>query len=769
MKIFSFVIFILLLSGTSYCQLIYPGSVWRYYDAGMEPPLQSGVTWYQSSYDASLWNMGPAQLGYGDGDEATVISSATLTAYFRQSFTVNDVGDYSGLNLQLTYDDGAVVYLNGVEMWRVNMPAGNITYNTFASSSSGDNAMASITAPNTLVNGTNVLAVEIHQHAANSSDISFDFNLSGVPAAGIAVITRGPYLQRANDTSIIVRWRTNIASPSIIDYGPNVSSLTISAIEMTPVTEHILMIDSLSAASLYFYQLRNLTDTILFPAPDVYFKTYPAPGSVAPLTAWILGDCGTGNINARNVRNAYYSYIGTQRTDLMLFLGDNAYNSGTDAEYQTAVYQNMYEEKLKNTISWSCLGNHDGISSNSSTQTGPYYDMYSFPTLGECGGEASGTEAYYSFDFGAVHFIILNSYDVDRSVGGPMYQWCEADLANTNATWIIAAWHHSAYSKGSHDSDTDTYMTQMRQNFLPLLESYGVDLVLSGHSHAYERTYLLNGHYGLSSTFNLQTNTVGVTGSGSGQISNDGAYYKAPVGSQSGKGAVYITTGSSGQIQAAPLGHPAMYYNAISLGSCVLKINADTLSVIFLRQTGAIDDQFTIIKNPDCNPGVACDDLNPCTTNDKWDNYCYCHGVPFQRIVTSTADAGPGSMREIISSACAGDTIRFSATITDTIFLSSEITIDKNLVILGLSAQDIVMSGQLITRIFHVLPLTHLTISNITLCKGYQFTNGGAILNDGSLILEHTQFIANMQGAIPKAWTNHNQVLIKQGINYIRP
>ncbi len=769
MRIISCILFIFLFTGTAYCQLIYPGSVWRYYDAGMEPALQSGVTWIQPTYDVSLWNMGPAQLGYGDGDETTVISSATLTAYFRQSFTVNDVNDYSGLNLQLTYDDGAVVYLNGIEIWRVNMPAGNITYNTFASSGSGDNAMASITTPNTLVNGTNVLAVEIHQHASNSSDISFDFSLSGVPAAGVAVITRGPYLQRANDTSIIVRWRTNIASPSIMDYGPTISALTSSVTDMTLVTEHVLMIDSLSAATVYFYQIRNLTDTILFPASDVYFKTYPAPGSMTPLTAWILGDCGTGNNNARNVRNAYYAYIGTQHTDLMLFLGDNAYTTGTDAEYQTAVYQNMYEQKLKNTISWSCLGNHDGISSNSSTQTGPYYDMFSFPTLGECGGEASGTEAYYSFDYGAVHFIILNSYDVDRSVGGPMYQWCESDLTNTTAKWIIAAWHHPAYSKGSHDSDTDTYMTQMRQNFLPLLESYGVDLVLSGHSHAYERTYLLNGHYGLSGTFNLLTHTVGVTGSGSGQIFNDGAYYKADIGPQSGKGAVYITTGSSGQIQAAPLGHPAMYYDAISLGSCVLKINADTLSVIFLRQTGAIDDQFTIIKNPDCNPGVSCDDLNPCTTNDKWDNYCYCHGVPFQRIVTSTADTGPGSMREVINSACAGDTIRFSTTLNDTISLSSEITIDKNLVVLGLSTQDIVMSGQLISRIFHVLPLSHLTLSNITLCKGYQATNGGAILNDGSLILEHTLFIGNMQGVTPRAWTNHNQVLIKQGMNYIRP
>ncbi len=768
MRIFSFTIIILFISESLFSQLVHPGSVWRYYDLGMEPPIQSGTTWKQSAYDASSWSMGPAQLGYGDGDEITTIASSTLTAYFRQSFTVNDVGDYSDLNLQLTYDDGAVIYLNGTEIWRVNMPAGNITYNTFASSNSGDNAIASTTLPNTLVNGTNLLAVEVHQRNANSTDISFDFILSGIPAAGVAVITRGPYLQRANDTSLIVRWRTNIPTQSMLDYGLSTSSLTNAVSDTTPKTEHVLTINSLSAATLYFYQIRNTSDTLLFPATNVYFKTYPSPGSNIHLTAWILGDCGTGNNNARNVRNAHYAYIDSQHTDMILFLGDNAYTDGIDMEYQTALFQNMYEQKLKNTIAWSCFGNHDGHSANSNTQTGPYYDIFSFPVNAECGGEASGTEAYYSFDYSKVHFIILDSYESDRSVTGPMHQWCEDDLENTTATWIIVMWHHPAYSKGSHDSDTDTYMKQMRENFLPLLESFGVDLVLSGHSHSYERSFLLNGHYGLSTTFNTQTHTVGVTGSGSGQFPDDEAYYKAPIGPQSGEGAVYITTGSSGQTSSGPLGHPAMYYDAISLGSCVLNINEDTLSVIFLRQTGAIDDRFTLIKDQDCVPGASCNDLNPCTIDDVWDNYCYCHGIPNQRLVTTTTDMGPGSLRDAISSACEGDTIRFTTSVNDTITLASQITIDKDLVILGLPSQDIVISGQLITRIFNVLASTQLTISRITLYKGNQITDGGAILNDGILVLEHTHFKANMQGAIPKSWTNRNMVLIKQGTNYIR-
>lgn len=748
-------------------QLVHPNSVWRYYDLAQEPPIQSGETWKEPGYDHSSWSSGAAQLGYGDGDEATAISTTTKTGYFRQTFIVNDITDYSGLNLQLTYDDGAVVYLNGTEVWRVNMPAGTINYNTYASTNSGDNVIITTSVANTLVNGSNLIAIEVHQHSASSSDLSFDFSITGVPAGGAAIITRGPYLQSANDTSLIVRWRTNIPTQSIIDYGPTTSSLTNTVSDMTLKTEHIMEVNQLTANTQYYYQIRNTADTIVFPSSDLYFKTYPVPGNAMPLTAWILGDCGTANNNARNVRNAYYNYIGTQHTDMMLFLGDNAYNDGTDAEYQFALFQNMYEQKLKNTIAWSCLGNHDGHSANSNLQTGPYYDIFSFPTDGECGGVASGTEAYYSFDYGNIHFVVLDSYETDRSVTGPMHVWCEDDLESTAADWIIAVWHHPAYTKGSHDSDTETELKQMRENFLPLFEEYGVDLVLSGHSHSYERSFLLNGHYGLSSTFNINTHTVGVNGDGSGQL-DEVPYYKAPVGPEAGDGAVYITTGSAGKTTAAPINHPAMYYDAIALGSCVLKINQDTLSVIFLRQSGAIDDEFTLIKDLDCVPGTPCNDNDPCTINDELDNNCFCRGIPDLRIVSSVADAGANTLRDAVMNACEGDTILFDPGINDTIELTSMINITKDLVILADPLDNIVVSGQHITRIFQIAALKEVVITGLTFHGGYHASEGGAILNDGIILLDSTEFIDNWQGGDQKAWTNRSEIRIRQGSTYLR-
>ena len=94
--------------------------------------------------------------------------------------------------------------------------------------------------------------------------------------------------------------------------------------------------------------------------------------------------------------------------------------------------------------------------------------------------------------------MVLNSFEEDRSVGGIMYNWALNDIQNTTADWIVALWHHPPYTKGSHNSDTESNLIDMRQNFLPMLEDNGVDLVMSGHSHSYERSYLINGHYGNS-------------------------------------------------------------------------------------------------------------------------------------------------------------------------------------------------------------------------------------------------------------------------------
>ena len=167
--------------------LIAPGSTgWRYLDNG----TNQGTGWRATGFSDSAWKTGKAQLGYGDGDEATVVSfgpnagAKYTTTYFRKSFTVADPSQIASLTAQLIRDDGAVVYLNGTEIWRSNMPTGTIAYTTKAATVIPDadesRWFSSTVAPSLLIAGTNVIAVEVHQANSTSSDISFDFQLSGV-------------------------------------------------------------------------------------------------------------------------------------------------------------------------------------------------------------------------------------------------------------------------------------------------------------------------------------------------------------------------------------------------------------------------------------------------------------------------------------------------------------------------------------------------------------------------------------------------------------
>ncbi len=177
----------------AWVDLVAQGSVWDYLVTDAEPaPDAQGNTWRDPLFVYS-WPSGPAQLGYGDGDEATVIgygdngvNNKNITTYFRHTFNVKEKNNYlDSLSLSVVRDDGAVVYLNGTEVQRYNMPTGPITWNTLASDGVGGTEESKWQEPlgldpSLLVDGTNTLAVEIHQYAPGSSDISFNLELKAV-------------------------------------------------------------------------------------------------------------------------------------------------------------------------------------------------------------------------------------------------------------------------------------------------------------------------------------------------------------------------------------------------------------------------------------------------------------------------------------------------------------------------------------------------------------------------------------------------------------
>ena len=575
--------------------LVPTGGVWKYLDNGSN----QGTTWRATGFDDSTWPSGAAQLGYGDGDEVTTLgfgpdsNNKFITTYFRRTFNVTNAAAFNALTLRLMRDDGAVVYINGVEVWRTNMPTGAVSPATLASVAIGgadeSTFVQTTLSPSLLVNGANVLAVELHQSGGTSSDISFDLQLIG--SDGSASVTRGPYLQIGTPNSTIVRWRTNVATDSRVSFGVTQGSLSSVADDATQTTEHEVLVTGLSPATKYFYSVGSITQTLAGNDANHFFVTAPVAGTAVPTRIWVLGDSGTANANAQAVSNAYLNFTGSTHTNLWLMLGDNAYETGTDSEFQAAVF-NMYPTILRKSVLWPTLGNHDTAQSANPPASLPYFAMFTLPTNAQAGGMASGTEKYYSFDYGNIHFICLDSMTSDRSSTGPMATWLRADLASSTRQWTIAFWHHPAYSKGSHDSDTESNLVEMRQTFLPILEEAGVDLVLAGHSHSYERSYLIDGHYGVSSTF---TNAMKKDG-GSGRPDGTGAYTKPTLGPGMHEGAVYAVAGSSGQISGGLLNHPAMFISLNNLGSMVLDVNGDTLDAKFLRENGTISDYFRIVK-----------------------------------------------------------------------------------------------------------------------------------------------------------------------------
>ncbi|MBI4662117.1 MAG: hypothetical protein HY735_25125 [Verrucomicrobia bacterium] len=167
--------------------LLPPGSTWRFSDGGMD----QGTTWRNPSFADATWRTGPAQLGYGEDDEQTVVSFGAdkdrkhVTTYFRTQFPVENPVPTGTLTLSAVFDDGIAVYLNGIEVLRRNLaPNAAFADAALASGSSLENLWQSFVITNLLRAGSNTMAVEVHRRSESEGDLSFDLQLQTGPGGG---------------------------------------------------------------------------------------------------------------------------------------------------------------------------------------------------------------------------------------------------------------------------------------------------------------------------------------------------------------------------------------------------------------------------------------------------------------------------------------------------------------------------------------------------------------------------------------------------------
>jgi 3',5'-cyclic AMP phosphodiesterase CpdA len=479
------------------------------------------------------------------------------------------------------------------------------------------------------------------------------------------------FLQQVGPNSAIVKWRGEADqacwAKKINDLlrtnWPKCATAAVTAGDHKEAT----LVD-LAPDQAYYYALGS-------PGPDAdtsveqRFRTPPdenKPPKDGNTHIWLVGDSGSATETdlrpplgdgttlthpgeAIEVKQGFQIYNADREpVDLFLLLGDNAYNEGTDAQWQGALFE-VYPEFLNKTPVVPTIGNHEmggaeidigpllgfpfpfvvyiaGTSDSSdplsyddfdasTVDNGPpYLDIFSLPTAGEVGGAPSGTEQYYSIDYGNVHVVSLDSQlsNRDDAQRAAMADWLVADLSSNVLDWTIVIFHHPPYSKGeNHDSDVEGAEIDMREVFTPIFEAYGVDVIYSGHAHSYERSYYLNGHTGASTTFDVtqhaELNDMGEGASGQGAET----YAQISTGSGADDKAVYTVAGSSGKAdEFDPCGpgevigctlpdwlmHPAHFRSLAEKGSVVIDATRTELRSRFIDVNGDVQDEFTITR-----------------------------------------------------------------------------------------------------------------------------------------------------------------------------
>jgi hypothetical protein len=275
-------------------------------------------------------------------------------------------------------------------------------------------------------------------------------------------LTRGPSVWETNDSSFLVAFKSSSSATGHVEWGP--TEALGNTTSGTSTSTHAIRITGLQPDRFYWYRVRLNGNPV---TPICRTRTFPADG--ADLTFFVFGDCGTGGSAQTRVANLYKEW----NWDLGVMPGDIIYPDGQASGFNPYFFT-PYASVLTSTPHYPTLGNHDVHTSNG----GPYLDAFYLPTAN------SGTERWYSFDFGKCHFIGLDSTQASSST---QRTWLRNDLIAARAAgamWIFVTFHHPGYSSGdSHGRDQTVY-----QNWCPLFEEFEVDAVFQGHDHIYERT-----------------------------------------------------------------------------------------------------------------------------------------------------------------------------------------------------------------------------------------------------------------------------------------
>jgi uncharacterized protein (TIGR03437 family) len=381
------------------------------------------------------------------------------------------------------------------------------------------------------------------------------------PASHAATLVRKPYVQNVRSDSAAILWTTLESGEGAVECfsDRNTSIVATARIrEFDPAQTGIGFVyhqyqadlSGLSSGAEYRCHVK-VDGRELFPPGDakLIFRT----AASGPFAFLVFGDSGTGSQEQQQVTRR----MEDERAALLLHTGDMVYPAGGFADQQ-AFYFDVYWRLMLRLPFFPCPGNHDYDTRNAE----PYLAGHSVP-----GVDAPSMDRgrYYSFDWGNVHFISLDSNQSLSSAAagtGQMLKWLERDLNKSRAFWRVAYFHHSAFAGGPHESDPLARL--VRDYIAPILDRYDVPLVFNGHEHSYQRSYPIRDNQ--------------------------------PI--ESGPGVVYITTGGGG----APL-YPVYARSTVAFGQSAhhfvrAEVDGSRMTLRVIRADGREIDRVTLSPNP---------------------------------------------------------------------------------------------------------------------------------------------------------------------------
>ncbi len=296
------------------------------------------------------------------------------------------------------------------------------------------------------------------------------------------MVDRMPYIQRPTTESAEIAWRTVQPFIGKVEVGLEKGVYTQTLTEAASARKHHIVIEGLQPDTRYFYRVSNGDNVIL---EDESFKT-AKPDSMNQLSFLILGDSGVNTDIQRAVNDQMLASHNADAADFLIHVGD--VHQGDGSAYDD-IYFSIYEELLKQMNFFLSIGNHDTYTDNAA----PYLDDFYLPD-----NNPEQSERYYSYRWANAYFIVLDS-NIDMAPGSPQYSFLLSELQSERqqtADWTFVYFHHPPYCEYWPAWDGDPVV---REHLMPLFEDYEVDMVLNGHTHAYEKgelngvTYVISG------------------------------------------------------------------------------------------------------------------------------------------------------------------------------------------------------------------------------------------------------------------------------------